>query len=65
VTERGGVKERIQGIREAGFEWQRIIGNRREQVHGGQQHFIRIDRMEIPDEEPVPVYLKDLRFLDC
>jgi hypothetical protein len=25
-------------------------------------HFIRIDRMGIPDEEPVPVYLKDLRF---
>jgi uncharacterized protein YegP (UPF0339 family) len=25
-------------------------------------HFIRIDRMEMPDEEPVPVYLKDLKF---
>jgi hypothetical protein len=28
----------------------------------GKGHFIRIDRIEIPDEEPVPVYLKDLRF---
>jgi hypothetical protein len=25
-------------------------------------HFIRIDRMEIPDEEPEQVYLKDLKF---
>jgi hypothetical protein len=28
----------------------------------GKGHFVRIDRMEIPDEEPVPVYLKDLEF---
>jgi hypothetical protein len=28
----------------------------------GKGHFIRIDRMEIPDEEPVPEYLKDLKF---
>jgi hypothetical protein len=25
-------------------------------------HFIRTDRMEIPGGEPVPVYLKDLKF---
>jgi hypothetical protein len=29
----------------------------------GKGCFIRTDRMETPDEEPVPVYLKDLKFL--
>ncbi|MDR2446216.1 MAG: transposase [Treponema sp.] len=29
---------------------------------GGQGRFAGIDRMEAPDEEPMPVYLKDLRF---
>jgi hypothetical protein len=33
--------------------------NRQEREKG---HFVRIDRMEIPDENPVPVYLMDLRF---
>jgi hypothetical protein len=28
----------------------------------GRGHFIRIDRLGIPDEEPVQVYLKDLKF---
>jgi hypothetical protein len=28
----------------------------------GKGHFIRIDRMGIPDEEPVSVYIKDLKF---
>ncbi|MDR3129911.1 MAG: hypothetical protein LBU18_00005 [Treponema sp.] len=28
----------------------------------GKGHFIRIDRMGIPDENPLPVYLKDLKF---
>jgi hypothetical protein len=27
-----------------------------------QGHFVRIDRMGIPDGEPAPVYLKGLRF---
>ena len=36
-----------------------VAANEQEREKG---HFIRIDRMGIPDEEPIPVYLKDLKF---
>ncbi|MDR0639878.1 MAG: hypothetical protein LBG27_13440 [Spirochaetaceae bacterium] len=42
-----------------------INDNRLAAVSGQEREkgrFIRIDRMEMPDEEPAPVYLKDLRF---
>jgi hypothetical protein len=36
-----------------------VAGDERERKQG---RFVRIDRMGISDGEPVPVYLKDLRF---
>jgi hypothetical protein len=42
-----------------------INGSRLAAANGqerGKGHFVRTGRMEIPDGEPLPVYLKDLRF---
>jgi hypothetical protein len=36
-----------------------VAGSEQEKKEG---HFTRIDRIGIADEEPVPVYIKDLRF---
>jgi hypothetical protein len=64
--ERIGSVENMRFIEKKGKAFIFEINDNRLAAASGQErekgHFARIDRMEIPDGEPVSVYLKDLRF---